>query len=178
MGTDGRMLIHRRVDGCWTFNQEQPLRRNYELFGLLAGVRSDNPSPIVPPRGAPADLMDSDESWDVWHTVTWYTLDELLRHDWQTPLTRRGVVSAQEYQRYLDHGEIRDHSESVSGNVTLVSNEEMAAALRAGQADWRLRTEFTWQVTQAQVCAAFLQQLEALRAHGDPADVRLTLQFD
>lgn len=55
--------------------------RNYQLFGVLAGVRSMT-EPIVEPRGIPNDvnttiLSEWDEECQWSHTPTWYTLYEL-----------------------------------------------------------------------------------------------------
>lgn len=56
--------------------------RNYSLFGILAGVRSNVFKQMDDPRGLPSDVSDSvlaaykDSEYD-WHTPSWYTLDEL-----------------------------------------------------------------------------------------------------
>jgi hypothetical protein len=55
--------------------------RNYELFGILAGVRSSE-DPIADPRGLPEDVTDvTRREYDKWagdvHTPTYYTLKEL-----------------------------------------------------------------------------------------------------
>ena len=57
--------------------------RNYELFGVLAGVRSNEFNPIDYPRGLPEDvneeIKNEHQEWDVdAHSATYYTLDELL----------------------------------------------------------------------------------------------------
>lgn len=57
--------------------------RNYELFGVLAGVRSKEFNPIDYPRGLPEDVTEEikneHQEWDVdAHSATYYTLDELL----------------------------------------------------------------------------------------------------
>lgn len=57
--------------------------RNYELFGILAGVRDNSMTPIDDPRGIPNDISDvtrkEHEQWkqDA-HSATYFTLDELL----------------------------------------------------------------------------------------------------
>lgn len=58
--------------------------RNYQLFGLLAGVRDKSVEPISPPRGLPDDV-----STEVWaahleedeqsHSTSWLTMSELSR---------------------------------------------------------------------------------------------------
>ena len=63
--------------------------RNYELFGILAGVRGDA-TPIAEPRGLPKDLGDEckalRKNWngpDIHlgeHSQSWLTLAELQKH--------------------------------------------------------------------------------------------------
>lgn len=54
--------------------------RNYDLFGILAGVRSSE-DPIDEPRGLPEDVTEVTkkeyERGDMIHTPTYYTLKEL-----------------------------------------------------------------------------------------------------
>jgi hypothetical protein len=54
--------------------------RNYDLFGVLAGVRGDVDPEFTEDRGLPADLShDVREEHDTgYHSETWYTLAELL----------------------------------------------------------------------------------------------------
>lgn len=61
--------------------------RSYALFGILAGVRSDE-EPIVEPRGLPEDMShevkhaseECDFFWLGDHSFSWLTLAELLEH--------------------------------------------------------------------------------------------------
>ena len=58
-------------------------RRNYTLFGLLAGIRYYGIKPIAPPRGFPKDVSKSiSEEYDSWgsdaHSASWLTLAELM----------------------------------------------------------------------------------------------------
>ena len=57
--------------------------RNYEFFGILAGVRRIVKKPLVPLRGIPDSIIESHMS-DEWiydnlgdHSFSWITLDEL-----------------------------------------------------------------------------------------------------
>jgi hypothetical protein len=57
--------------------------RNYELFGILAGVRDNSMNPIDDPRGLPDDISnETRKEYELWgrdaHTPTYFTLDELL----------------------------------------------------------------------------------------------------
>jgi len=62
--------------------------RNYELFGVLAGVRSREYDMIDYPRCLPNDvskeIKDEHERWGIdAHSATYYTLDELLDSDYR-----------------------------------------------------------------------------------------------
>lgn len=68
--------------------------RNYELFGILAGVRRPDMPMIAPPRGAPADIsfaVLSANSWD--HTPSWVTVREVLEYDWDRSAEHSGILS-------------------------------------------------------------------------------------
>lgn len=59
--------------------------RNYVTFSVLANVRNNVESGVVPisePRGNPSDstVSEQDELGD--YGYTWVTLDECLRYDW------------------------------------------------------------------------------------------------
>jgi hypothetical protein len=99
MGCDIHCAIERRdSSGCWHFVSPLPIRRNYELFGILAGVQGTR-VPISLPRGLPVDYdqmdrtsadpddyLDSDDGGgpDEFgdHSRSWLTLAELRAYDW------------------------------------------------------------------------------------------------
>lgn len=55
--------------------------RNYQLFGILAGVRFCPADPIADPRGIPSDVSEyvreKYDEYDDYHTPSWYSLYEL-----------------------------------------------------------------------------------------------------
>ena len=62
--------------------------RNYEVFGVLAGVRGGENGVIDYPRYLPNDVSEEikneHERWDLdAHSATYYTLDELLDSDYR-----------------------------------------------------------------------------------------------
>ena len=78
-------------------------RRNYSLFGLLAGVRDTDIKPITPPRGfseyASKSITEEYNSWgsDA-HTASWLTLAELMNAARSHPdLLNDLVAELQEY---------------------------------------------------------------------------------
>lgn len=104
MGTDINLRINARAKNSdeWQYltlykknfetGEMEPIDcydgRDYELFGLLAGVRSDI-EPLVPTRGLPESLApeiyeqfywfdDDGNDWSpYWHDATWYDITEL-----------------------------------------------------------------------------------------------------
>lgn len=76
--------------------------RNYQLFGILAGVRYCPADPIVDPRGLPSDVSpyikekyDKDmNDYGSFHSASWYTLYELR-------LAARDAVRYDEQERGL-----------------------------------------------------------------------------
>lgn len=80
-------------------------RRNYTLFGLLAGVRGQNIKPIASPRGFPKDASKSiAEEYDYWdgdaHSASWLTLAELMNAARSHPDLLNDLVS--ELQEYFN----------------------------------------------------------------------------
>lgn len=68
--------------------------RNYELFGILAGVRRSDLPKIAETRGVPADVTAetlSAASWD--HTPSWLTVAEVLAYDWNRKARHSGILS-------------------------------------------------------------------------------------
>lgn len=99
MGTSISCAIERRDEpGRWRFVAPLLVRRSYDLFGILAGVGGTGHSPIVPPRGLPADLDPeslTDEDPECYlggpdefgsFSRSWLTLAELRSHDWDATL--------------------------------------------------------------------------------------------
>jgi len=86
MGCDIHVHIECKIAGQWHHVNAPNIRRNYNLFALMAGVRAgkDSPKPMAKPRGVPDDMsvitridyerMDTDG-----HTHSWLTGDELER---------------------------------------------------------------------------------------------------
>ena len=73
-------------------------KRNYALFGLLAGVRNYDIKPIAPPRGFPKDVSKSiAEEYDSWgsdaHSASWLTLAELMNAARTHPDLLNGLVA-------------------------------------------------------------------------------------
>lgn len=82
MGCDIHMHVECKHDGVWKrHNVEIYKGRNYELFGILAGVRG-NSTPISYPKGLPVDVSyEVMQGHDLWgwgnHSASWLTFDEI-----------------------------------------------------------------------------------------------------
>lgn len=66
----------------WHLYNQPYLGRNYHLFGLMAGVRSNEEEPIVEPRGLPKDIgkivkLEAKRWQDDAHTHSWLSKEEL-----------------------------------------------------------------------------------------------------
>lgn len=83
MGCDCKMLleVYDKGVGRWHGQEVIELGRDYELFGLLAGVRGIEFDPIADPRGAPTDESADSELYFAdggWHTRSFLYADEIL----------------------------------------------------------------------------------------------------
>jgi hypothetical protein len=84
--------------------------RNYELFGILAGVRCSYNDTIDDPRGLPKDVSEvtkkESDRWDGdGHSHSWLTLKELKEYQGLHPVVKRSGFISPEAARLLDEGE-------------------------------------------------------------------------
>src|SRR5678815_3673304 len=139
MGCDIHLRVQKRVGSDWVFVEDQiPDKysdkghtrpdvwysgRNYDLFGILAGVRNgrgfagcdtgDGFIPIAEPRGLPeefsseyvdrVDQEDGDYDYQFWfgdHSHSWLTLAELLNYDWYQSTRSRGWVNGPQFEEW------------------------------------------------------------------------------
>jgi hypothetical protein len=85
--------------------------RSYDLFGILAGVRSDI-NPLVDPRGLPkncsnivlSEYYDKKDSYN-YHTPTWYNIKELIEfsNNLKCDIVEDEFDSKHEYKEYVDY---------------------------------------------------------------------------
>ena len=83
--------------------------RNYELFGILAGVRDRNNDSIDDPRGLPEDVSEvtkkESDRWDGdGHSHSWLTLKELKEYQGLHPVVKREGFISPEAAELLDEG--------------------------------------------------------------------------
>jgi len=85
MGTDIHLHLEIKVNGIWQHYAAPSVARDYQLFGILAGVRREELC-AFPPKGIPEDCsvvtkLDYDlEGCDV-HTPSWLSSDEIVRFE-------------------------------------------------------------------------------------------------
>lgn len=56
MGCDIHLHAEIKIDGQWHHYAQLYIGRDYTLFGLMAGVRNTNVTPISQPKGIPDDI--------------------------------------------------------------------------------------------------------------------------
>lgn len=98
---DGEEMLH--VESLYS-------GRNYELFGILAGVRDLSNDAIDDPRGLPEDVSSvtkkASDRWDGdGHSHSWLTLRELKEYQGLHPVVKRSGFISPEAAELLDAGE-------------------------------------------------------------------------
>ena len=183
--------------------------RNYELFAILADVRNgrgfagidtgDRVNPIDNPRGLPNNVCPEveaqNESWGVdGHSHSYFTLAELLAYDWTQVSTRRGVVSAKEYNQWRRWGKKYGEAPSswcgdVRGpSINHVSNATMEQMLDDGSLDEELKreppagstyTRIEWHEAYHRCASGFWSEtIPRLLRLGESHKVRIVFWFD
>jgi hypothetical protein len=84
--------------------------RDYDLFGILAGVRNEENPKIDDPRGLPPDVCEiTKKESDRWtsdgHSHSFFTLKELKDHLEKNPTMKRSGMVTKEAAAKLDSGE-------------------------------------------------------------------------
>lgn len=143
--------------------------RDYQLFGILAGVRGGHFPSISPPKGIPSDLsyqtMGDVLRWGTGgHSHSYLTLEELEAYSWDG--------HRYEWKRTVDWREVED----IRAHPEHFCNP---AINKAADGDYTL----TQSETPREASPAFQETLEKLRElahhHGvGPDSVRLVFFFD
>lgn len=84
MGCDIHVHIEVKMEGKWRHYSAPNVRRNYNLFALMAGVRNyENITPVSEPKGLPEDITyitrkhyEDYESFA--HDESWLGVEELI----------------------------------------------------------------------------------------------------
>ena len=218
MGCDIHLYLEHRINGAWEscatwtedkytpgqlsvdYDHQIFTDRNYHLFSLLAGVRSeDDTAPIIAPKGFPDDacaLLVKEYQNDGGHTPTWITLAEFMAVDWQQPMHYEKSVEFGAYARWNSWD--RAHGESPSGgwcswtSVKTITEAEAAPIIADHLAkggnlhDFKhagymgeLYVRCKWSVPRYRVAERFIAKvITRMFALGKPDDVRAVFWFD
>lgn len=165
------------------------LGRNYEMFGLLFGVRNYSGfNPIAPNRGFPKydkhqtsksqnrieTLREHDKYGDDGHSVSWITLEEINKIDW----TKTSDVYGERIHVY-DSGDTETcsftHSSELSDDdlKTLENNHE----LKKNNKTYRLEKTKYFDALSDDWKALF-DMMRALAKNDLPKNIRLVVWFD
>jgi len=213
MGCDIHCFAEKKVNGKWEklngfkgmyydpesdyfkherfkFSDEPYEGRNYNLFGFLAGVRTDIP-PIAGPRGIPEDLSDEiKDEYDKWdndaHSSSHLYLSELINADWDMVFIEDGFVDLENYKIHIQRGRPSCWSGGVGGGmVEIISKDAMNDIIKGKyQTDENKRyyTEISWEETIKGYCNVFYEQtIPALKERSESEnfdDVRIVFWFD
>lgn len=191
-------------DERFKYSPEPITGRNYWLFALLANVRNgwgvagsdrgDAIEPIAMPKGFPKDACDAvalkREEWGCdGHSDSYLTIAEIEAYEWDKHINQRGVVSFEEFKRWLDTGEDPKNwygSISGPGIVTLdgIGRNvwELEGEIRNLREGARPYVKIQWKRDMRPVAAALLEiALPQLKAHSSDdkgEDVRIVFWFD
>lgn len=197
MGCDIRIYVERKSNS-WNLVSELDIRRNYDLFAILADVRngygtagvnrSEGFNPISDPRGLPADI--SDEVKEIVEGslldkfgYSWLSLGELLAYDWSQTTTQFAVLNAKEYQAFL-----RDGYPSAGGRRGLISDRAKMISeydmrkLLSNEVERKPETDYytsvSWPETYGQaVGQQWLDMLQGLADKYGSKNIRLVFWF-
>ena len=102
-------------DGYTTFRNEFVDGRNYQLFGILAGVRNEGMPCISEPKGMPEECSPEWRAYcNQWgidlHSHSWIPLLELLSFDWTQGKEQTAVVKAKDYLFWRYYKKPRGHA--------------------------------------------------------------------
>ena len=88
MGCDIHLHPEVKIHGKWHHYGCGVVKRNYELFEKMAGVRGSARNAIAPPKGLPFDISDLTRfDLDLWdcdaHSHSWLNAEEIaILQDW------------------------------------------------------------------------------------------------
>lgn len=176
--------------------------RNYNLFGLLAGVRRWDIEPPIPPRGMPEDASPNVKAISDWfgrdgHSHSYMTLAELLDLGWEKGQCEdSGFVDENTYVEWQEslENEIFMKAPStycgdVNGpNIFKVSEEQYSLLIQLeseGKIDWKgarpkIYVYSEWATSNAEMASYFYNETlpRMKEIDPDPNNVRAVFFFD
>jgi hypothetical protein len=145
-------------------------RRNYPLFGILAGVRYDDIEPVVHPvpRGIPMDASPEYRALAIGdgHSHSWLTLAEVQAYDWDGPGINWPDWDDPTFRPTLDEYRARREAAKAIGQSFDPLEREKP------RPPWRLHT-------RRELAREFLTEtMPRLAELGAPEDVRIVFYFE
>jgi hypothetical protein len=142
--------------------------RDYDVFGILAGVREPDWPSISIPRGLPGDVCLP--TWQDWqscggHTPSWLTFKEIKAYDWSVSIAKVAFTTLEEAKRVKETG----------------ARPDVSAKWAASAMGW---VEVEWVETAEQAARRFLNAViprleEIAKSDGLTDDeVRIVFWFD
>lgn len=115
---------------------EVNVRRKYELFGVLAGVRCVNSLVIAEKRGIPADMSkQTTKRWDrecEWcHSFSWLTIKEIIEYKNRHDIQYKGFISQRQAEFLDEYGETPDTWSEYQNNSDQVYRQWKDSAIIA-----------------------------------------------
>ncbi len=212
MGCDIHFYVEVRKDGKWTtadtWETEDDHRnnydhafysgRNYNLFSLLADVRSEEGAlPFSEPRGIPADscpeIKAVVEQWDTdGHSHSHFTLAELMAQDWELGQRDEGSVALGVYVKWNEWArKNQERPDSWCGwtSCKTITEDEAAVLIKSigtekakEQGEWGKGSTYvrcSWSIPRHKIAGEFLSKtMPKLWKLGKPEDVRCVFFFD
>ncbi len=193
--------MHSGTDSyCWFCDEAGNANyggRNYHLFSILGNVRNASrpaafrfisehrgiPEDACPQLRAIANEEDFGEHYLGDHSQTHASLKELLEFDWEQQNTLSGIISAEQFIRW-DGREPDSYCGGIGGPDIRVVDYPHMPPLR-NLDSWLERqgnpshVRVSWRVTYREAVGEVIFALiEALKANGEPGNVRMVFGFD
>jgi len=199
MGTDISLYCEKKIDGKWValesgawknpniYSQfeahDWQIERNYNLFGLLAGVRG-SVFPLSPPKGIPHDLsklVKNPISKGYLHSVSYYYISELLKI--RNDVSDAGYIVDLKGYKEFKSGNLKNinYISYFDYNCPLTSNKDMDKRLSLPAFDDGKKV-FT-KIATAQInnweFTDFWETIDLMcKVGGDPENLRIVFGFD
>jgi hypothetical protein len=175
--------------------------RNYEVFGLLAGVRNgvgfaniktgEPVTPISKPKGLPIDrsapVSHDEYDWyyvsDIgvgYHDFSYLTLDEMILYPhWNAVKVNCGYLNEKEFQEYDATGIVRSCSGDVDGpNIVKVSERNWRAGKHLVGPKYYIFVEWKEPLTDNWVYKVLMPNMQVIKDKFDAEEVRFVFGFD
>ncbi|AFU88267.1 hypothetical protein CcrColossus_gp397 [Caulobacter phage CcrColossus] len=198
MGCDIHFYVERRVDGVWQaadtwvddgygdkgvprlhvpYEAQYYSDRDYEFYGILAGVRRPQAGEPVAHRGVPEDACPEYkahvERWDFdGHSHSHFTLAEFFEYDWTQEAKFEGWVHLNEWVRCRDNPEGPDAYCGGVGGATIRHHtmEQFEEAWQAlcREKGWSPDSKPRWKIDPNDPLDPVKSRMIALLGGGDP----------